>query len=279
VRLEKDPARIMLHVGSAAPYTTKSAPGGPMFATQLGRNGEWPRAFSQANDLSAPSPQVIDYSAAQVMSPALDALSLKFVRWGRKSGLALDVGCGDGVATRALLARDGRVVAIDPDAVAIRRLIGGVPSAHLRRLKVRVAKLRDLEFRATHFSAIHAARVLHLLDPLALEQALRKLFRWLSPEGKLFISALTPRGAAWTAFQSEFRRREIARHPWPGYIDEASLGRWESRPTTFPIHLLDEFILTRELVAAGFLIEEIGTYLPPWPAALPCCSVVARRSS
>jgi SAM-dependent methyltransferase len=258
-------------------YDTVSTEG-PMFAIRSGGNGEWPRAFNQAKDLSS-SRQVIDYSAAQLMSPALDALSLKFVRWGRKSGLALDVGCGDGVASRALLARDGHVVAIDPDAVAIRRLIAGIPSAHLRRLKVRVAKLSDLEFGATHFSAIHAVRVLHLLDPFALQQGLRKFFQWLSPEGKLFISALTPHGAAWTAFQSEFRRRKLTRHPWPGYIGETSPEPWESRPTTFPIHLLEECILTRELVAAGFLIEEIGTYLPPWPAAQPCCSVVARRSS
>jgi 2-polyprenyl-3-methyl-5-hydroxy-6-metoxy-1,4-benzoquinol methylase len=163
----------------------------------------------------------IDYSPAEQMSPALDRLSLKFAIWARDAPSAsLDVGCGDGIATMSVLARGGHVVAVDPDEVAIGRLIRRIPSEHFRRLKVRLSTLADLEFEATHFSAVHVARVLHHLDPVALTQALQKFFRWLYPDGKLFISTFTPAGAAWAAFQPEFRRRKMARHPGPGYFDE-----------------------------------------------------------
>jgi SAM-dependent methyltransferase len=222
----------------------------------------------------------IDDSPAEQMSPALDRLSLKFAIWARDAPFAsLDVGCGDGVATMSVLARGGHVVAVDPDEVAMGLLIGRIPSEHFRRLKVRLSTLADLEFKATHFSAVHAARVLHRLDPVALTKALRKFFRWVYPDGKLFVSTFTPAGPAWAAFQPEFRRRKLARYPWPGYFDEPLPYCSQSTTTAFPLHLLDESVLIRELTAAGFVVEEVETYSPAWPGAQQCCSVVARCGS
>ncbi|MDB6044152.1 MAG: polyketide synthase -related protein [Gammaproteobacteria bacterium] len=249
----------------------------PLSIAQVQQSWQRPAGCAQWNFTSAHTASTIDYSAAEQMSPALDRLSLQFAIWARdRNSAALDIGCGDGVATVAVLARGGHVVAVDPDATAISRLIARIPSEHLRRVKVRVGKLPDLEFKAAHFSALHVARVLHLLDPPALEHALRKFFRWLYPEGKLFISALTPAGPAWRAFRAEFQLRQSARHPWPGYLDEISRYHSQSRTAAFPIHLLDECILSRALIAAGFILEEAETYSPTWPGAQQCCSVIAR---
>jgi ubiquinone/menaquinone biosynthesis C-methylase UbiE len=127
------------------------------------------------------------------MSPALDVLSLKFVIWSQDAdATALDIGCGDGVATLALLARGGRVVAVDPSAAALHRLVERTPSEQCHRLRVRLGQLPTLDFKAPIFGAIHAARVLHLLDAESIAQSLRKFYRWLYPEGRLFVSALRP---------------------------------------------------------------------------------------
>jgi len=234
----------------------------------------------QANPPWTPAAARIDYSPAEQMSPALDRLSLKFAIWARDAPSAsLDVGCGDGIATMSVLARGGHVVAVDPDEVAMGLLIGRIPSEHFRRLKVRLSTLADLEFKAPHFSAVHVARVLHRLDPAALTQGLRKFFRWLYPDGKLFVSTFTPAGSAWAALQPEFRRRKMARYPWPGYFDKPLPYCAQSTVTAFPLHLLDESVLIRELTAAGFVAEDVETYSPAWPGAQQCCSVVARCAS
>jgi SAM-dependent methyltransferase len=156
-------------------------------------------------------------------SPALDHLSLSFVIWAQEAGAtSLDVGCGDGIATLALLARGGHVVAVDPDAAALHRLIERAPAEQCRRLRVRMGNLPNLDFKVAHFAAIHAARVLHLLDPVAAEQSLRKFYRWLSPEGRLFISARRIRPT-----DEKNLRREISAAGF--FVEEAStyLPPWE----------------------------------------------------
>jgi ubiquinone/menaquinone biosynthesis C-methylase UbiE len=141
------------------------------------------------------------------MSPALDPLSLQFAIWTRTApGYGLDVGCGDGIATAAALARGGRVMAVDPDQAALDQLLRRVPAEQLRRLRLCRSRLEELDFKFPSFSAVHASRVLHFLEPAAVEQSFRKFFRWLYPHGKLFISAFATSGS----FRNETAlRREL----------------------------------------------------------------------
>jgi ubiquinone/menaquinone biosynthesis C-methylase UbiE len=182
--------------------------------------------------------------ATEQMSPGLDPLSLRFaIHMRNASHFGLDVGCGTGVATTAAMARGGRMVAVDPDRKALQRLISSIPREQHPRLKVKQAMLEDLDFEFAHFSAVHASRVLHLMTPGAVKVAFGKFFRWLYPEGKLFISVLTsfPRGA----------ERE-------------------------GVHLLEESTLRRELEAVGFIIEDMSSGPLAWDFSQVCCSVVAR---
>lgn len=124
------------------------------------------------------------------MTVGLDPLALQFVIWSQTAnGPVLDIACGDAAATIALLARGGRVVAVDADPTALHRLVERVPAEQCRRLKVRLGELPNIDFKSANFAAIHAARVLHLLDSESRQVSLGKFFRWLYPHGKLFASA------------------------------------------------------------------------------------------
>lgn len=215
-------------------------------------------------------------SPVGAMSPALDDLSLKFAMWaGQCGGTCLDAGCGTGLATVAALARGGHVVAADPDPAQIRQLLASVPVQQYARIAVRSGGLPDLEFKGSHFMGVHAARVLHLLPGEAIRSSLRKFFRWLHPEGKLFISALTPLGSFWQRFHPEFLRRLADGVEWPGYIEDVSQFH-ASVEKGVRCHLLDEAILARELQTAGFTIESALRYSLPWEPSQICCSIIAR---
>jgi SAM-dependent methyltransferase len=210
------------------------------------------------------------------MSPALDPLSLKFAIYLRNCKFdGLDVGCGEGIATIAALARGGHVMAIDPDPGVLHQLLARVPSEQYRRLKVREASLPELDFKFGHFSAVHANRVLHFLPPDALQRTFRKFFRWLYPEGKLFVSVLNPRGNFWRGLRADYSRRTMFGERWPGYIEELAAAMPEWRGAETAVHLLDESVLTRELDASGFVVEEVTSYTLPWDADQLCTAVVA----
>jgi SAM-dependent methyltransferase len=217
---------------------------------------------------------------ADRMSPVLDDLSMRFVLYARTSqGDVLDIGCGDGIATAAALTRGARLYAVDPDQAALQHLLARVPPVHAPRLKLRIGSLPNVNFKFPRFSAVHAARVLHLLDPLALQRSLQKFFHWLYPNGKLFLSALSPAGDYWSFAESGIVQRKLKEDPWPGYIADVRRLRPHWDGASDSILLLDEPVLRRELEAAGFEIEYCHTYPLPWDTDQMCCGMVARCSA
>jgi SAM-dependent methyltransferase len=211
------------------------------------------------------------------MSPALDDLSMRFALFARSTqGDVLDIGCGDGIATAAALSRGARLYAVDPDQAALQHLLARVPPVHAPRLRVRMGSLPGVSFKFPRFSAVHAARVLHLLDPLAVQRSLQKFFHWLYPNGKLFLSTLTSGGEYWEFARSELLRRRLERDPWPGYLADLRRLRPHWDGASDVVHLLDEPILRRELEAAGFEIEHVDAYPLPWDDEQVCCAVIAR---
>jgi SAM-dependent methyltransferase len=201
----------------------------------------------------ASSEACVSSGAGNSITAALDPVSLKFVIWAQEAvAPALDVGCGDGIAALALLARGGHVVALDSDPAVLHRLVERAPAEQCRRLKVRLGRLPDVDFKAANFAAVHAARVLHFLDPVAIEYSLRKFYRWIYPEGRLFASVLTPTGA------------------------KGLSPRTRSDAQVYP---MDERTLRAKISAAGFFVEHASTYLPPWEGSQECCAVIARCTS
>jgi len=211
------------------------------------------------------------------MSPALDPLSIRFAAHARVSKSdVLDVGCGSGIATIAALARGAHVMAIDPDEDSLRELLSRVPPVQYPRLKMRVSRLPELNFKFAHFSAVHASRVLHVLDGEGIRHTFANFFRWLYPEGKLYISTLSPAGPFWQPFEAEYSRRVKARDPWPGYIDCVPEFFPEWADETDAVHLLDGRVLRRELEAAGFVVEALNCERLAWDPDQACVEVIAR---
>jgi trans-aconitate methyltransferase len=103
-------------------------------------------------------------------------------------GEAIDLGCGSGVETAALLERGWRVLAIDREPEAIERLRSRVPSSALPRLSTRVAAFEDLT-RLPAADLVHAAFSLPFCRPQSFA-LLWSLIRGALSPGGAFVGEL-----------------------------------------------------------------------------------------
>jgi len=199
------------------------------------------------------------------MSPRLDPLTHRFAMWaGRRYGTTCaDIGCGAGIATAAALVRGARVIAVDPDTTRIQPLLAQLAVQDHARIDLRSGELPDLKLAPGSLTAIHVARVFHLLDGREIRESLRRFSEFLRRDGKLFISVLTPEGEYWAKFRQDYERRCAFNETWPGAADSR-------RP-----HLLDQHVLERELTLAGFGVEEFLSFPLAWDPSQICCGVVA----
>jgi SAM-dependent methyltransferase len=108
--------------------------------------------------------------------------------------LALDLGCGTGRHTRALVAAGAHVAALDftPEMIARGRGRSALDGTDHRVLWVRHALPRPLPFRAATFTLAVLGLVAEHLDDHALAASLQEVARVLAPEGRCLVSALHP---------------------------------------------------------------------------------------
>jgi len=194
------------------------------------------------------------------MTEALDDYSLAFTEFaGTAPAECLDIGCAYGVATLPALANGARVLASDLEPRHLEILAGRVPEADRPRFRSQAGRLPDVDFPAASFGAVLCARALHFLEGRDIELAVRKMFDWLVPGGRVFLITDSPYVGPWWRSAPEYERRKREGCPWPGFVkDYRSLLPPSADPDQHPsfIHPLDPDILRRVVQAAGFEVLE-----------------------
>ncbi|MET8582265.1 amino acid adenylation domain-containing protein [Streptomyces collinus] len=181
---------------------------------------------------------------------------------GRCGGEVLDLGCAYGVASIAALERGARVVALDMERKHLDILGQRVNDEARQRLTLRQGVLPDVDFADGRFTAVHASRVMHFLSPEDVRLTLRKMFRWLAPGGKVFLSTDSPYFGYWASKAAEYEERGRAGDPWPGYIPDVAAHFDPAHVVGGPslINALDPEVFRRECEAAGFVVERAGYF-------------------
>ncbi len=95
--------------------------------------------------------------------------------------VAIDLGCGDGTETLALLARGWKVIAVDAAPQAIARLRASVAPEDRTRLAAFVASYHEVEWPDADF--VYAGLSLPFCDPRDFDQVWRRISTALRPEG------------------------------------------------------------------------------------------------
>ena len=149
-------------------------------------------------------------------------------RFGLRGARVLDVGCGGGLLSEALVREGADVCALDlaPELIDVARL-------HLLESGLTVDyRLQSVESLAEqlpgHFAAITCMEMLeHVPDPASV---LRACARLLKPGGKLFMSTLnrTPQAFAVAIVGAEYLANLLPRgtHDYKSFIRPSELAGW-----------------------------------------------------
>lgn len=144
--------------------------------------------------------KVIDFCQRRALEPWLD------VAPGTR---VLDVGCGVGRWSRLLAGRGARVTGIDISPTMIEE--ARRRAEHLgvaQRCRFETQDLADLD-AGERFDFVLAVTVLqHILDPIALRAAFRRMVAHLAPGGRMVILEAAPTGTAQHCDTSIFRARK-----------------------------------------------------------------------
>ncbi|MFE0729509.1 amino acid adenylation domain-containing protein [Streptomyces antibioticus] len=198
-----------------------------------------------------------------VMVERLIPYSEEFAKYaGDSGGEALDLGCAYGVASIAALERGARVVALDMEQKHLDILGQRVNDEARQRLSLRQGMLPDVDFEAGRFTAVHASRVMHFLAPDDFRLTLRKMYDWLRPGGKVFLSSDSPYFGYWASKAADYEARRDVGDPWPGYIDDVAAHFKAAHVVGGPplINAIDPEVFRRECEAAGFVVERAGFF-------------------
>ena len=181
----------------------------------------------------------------------------------------LDIGAGHGVATHQALLKGAHVVATDMEPLHLDILKQKTPESLLSHLTLEVGKFpQDLSFSSYSFDVIVMFQVLHFLTSEEIEQGMPLLFNWLKPQGKIFLTAISPYMGVLKDFFPIYQKRKEENIPWPGQIE--NIKDYCRHPCTEVnpdfIHVFDTEVVSKIFQDAGFKIEKVG-YYPIHPVA------------
>ena len=176
----------------------------------------------------------------------LRGLLLRLEAEGVPPGDALDLGCGSGNESLALLERGWNVVAVDKEAAAIEILLQRTPPAHRPRLRAQVADFEQAQFEPCDL--IWSAQALPFCPPAQFSRVWTKI-----------LAALRP--GAWVACDF-FGRDNFMRHK-----------------TALSTHTLADVRRLVTPLQLEYLVHERGRRLSPLCGVQPwhSISVIARK--
>lgn len=215
-------------------------------------NSKWPPEWEQG--------LIKTRNAMGVMFKELSPAAIEFVNLGKVAKLPLlDIGAAFGVATIPALENGASVIACDLSDEHLDILAQSVPKKYSKKLSlIQKAFPYELDFEKDSLSGILISNVLHFLDGEAVETGLKKAYDWLEPNGKLFITVMTPHLSFYHLLIPEYNKRVKEGWKWPGIFNPQLVAteKWKDNLPEF-VHLFEPETLKKVVEEAGFIIDDM----------------------
>ncbi|MBY0500646.1 MAG: class I SAM-dependent methyltransferase [Alphaproteobacteria bacterium] len=172
-------------------------------------------------------------------------------------GPVLDVGAAYGIASIRALKKGAYVIANDIEPRHLEAIKRKTSSMGRYRLNLLLGKFPYIELSDNSLGAILMSQVLHFLPHYETSLIASKMFSWLKPSGKAFITTASPYVEMFRGFIPIFESRKKNNIKNPGLIEDLTLYAG-SRKLDLPeqMNLFDPSILEHLMRSAGFIIEK-----------------------
>lgn len=174
----------------------------------------------------------------------------------------LDIGVAYGVTVLDSLKMGANIIANELHKPHLDLLIQNVPDELKKHLTLNVGRFpQETNFEDNSLGAVLISRVLNFLTGDEIDTGLAKVFKWLKPGAKVYIIAETVYKELFKKVMPIVQERMAQNHDWPGELDDVRRHlskRKEHLPDA--IHFLDDQILKRALLKAGFNVEKVSLF-------------------
>lgn len=189
----------------------------------------------------------------------LDTIAQAGIEFSRGKKLpVLDMGCGYGSVSRALLRQGNSVIANDLDQRHLIELKASLPSAEQKSLTLLCGKFpTEVNLPPATVSAVISSWMIHFLSGPELKYLSDKLFSALVVGGKVFLSASSPYLRFLSEFIPVYEKQKLYGAEFPGWLADVSQYLQPHQIENLPpsMHFLDPALLKRIFTQAGFEVE------------------------
>lgn len=174
----------------------------------------------------------------------------------------LDIGVAYGVTVLDSLKMGANVIANELYKPHLDLLVQNVPNDLKKRLTLNLGQFpQETNFAENSLGAVLISRVLNFLTGDEIDMGFSKVFKWLKPGAKVYIIAETVYKELFKQVIPIVHERVAQNHDWPGELNSVRrhmTKRQEHLPDS--IHFLDDKVLKRSLLKAGFSIEKCSLF-------------------
>lgn len=194
--------------------------------------------------------------------------------------LFLDVGCGVGAQSYALLQRGAKVVMNDMDACSLFKFMEAVEDMRKKigspfdfaRAFLSYGSFFEIahHYKDQSFDGILCNHVLHYMTPDMIQSMFKEMYRLLKPGGHIYVSTLTPYHASFRYVTHKLLMAQKEQSLWPGEIknsDEEWIHDIGVDPSYNPMRIFPPYmhpqytkILEREAKKVHFKVVESGYF-------------------
>lgn len=175
-----------------------------------------------------------------------------------------DFGVAYGYTTKLLLSQGISVIANDLSENHLDALWASVTADERRRLRLVPGNVLDLEFPVGSLDGILACRWIHFLTGDQLRSVLKKFASWLSPSGRLCITAESVHLGSHRIIFDKYLEAKENGVEWPGFVSVKDLTTQRKQHMPEKLMLYDTDVLERELKRAGFEVVKCGYISRPY---------------